>query len=342
MEDQPRDLLSRIYGGADPPCTATVYASREEWLAARRDGIGGSDAPAVLGLSPYATPLRVYHEKIGMPAEELSPERAEFLRWGLLLEQPIAMAYFEATLREVVAPPAFTIFRSVAHPHRFATVDRIVFDKARGAGILEIKNVGPWMADKWEDGVPDEFLIQHQHQLAVMGLSWGSVAALIAGQRFAFVDIDRDDGLIDIVEPKIDRFWDDIQHQREPKAEAGDSDLLKRLYPETTGEIITLDADFIALDEERTAADAALKEAERRKETASNRIKAALGDAAAAILPNGVTYTYKRQTRSEHVVKATAFRVLRRSGTKLKKQSDAAAKMPRPASEHDFMERERD
>ena len=40
-------------------------ASREEWLALRRGYIGGSDAAAVVGLSPYVTPYQVWAEKTG-------------------------------------------------------------------------------------------------------------------------------------------------------------------------------------------------------------------------------------------------------------------------------------
>ena len=38
--------------------------TREEWLSARRTGIGGSDIAAILGLSPWRTPLDVYRDKV--------------------------------------------------------------------------------------------------------------------------------------------------------------------------------------------------------------------------------------------------------------------------------------
>ena len=38
----------------------------------RRTGIGGSDAAAILGLSPWATPLDIYNEKVS--AEEIAEE----------------------------------------------------------------------------------------------------------------------------------------------------------------------------------------------------------------------------------------------------------------------------
>jgi predicted phage-related endonuclease len=37
----------------------------EQWLADRRKCIGGSDIDAILGLSPYRTPVDVWAEKTG-------------------------------------------------------------------------------------------------------------------------------------------------------------------------------------------------------------------------------------------------------------------------------------
>ena len=47
----------------------TAGMSRGQWLQARRRGIGGSDAPALMGASPWATPLSVYADKMGFLPE---------------------------------------------------------------------------------------------------------------------------------------------------------------------------------------------------------------------------------------------------------------------------------
>ena len=53
--------------GKKPPnaLTPTDGLSREEWLAFRRKGIGGSDAAAVLGISPFRTGVDLYYDKLG-------------------------------------------------------------------------------------------------------------------------------------------------------------------------------------------------------------------------------------------------------------------------------------
>lgn len=335
------DFLKKVYGDSEPPCTMTTYATREEWLEARRaGGIGSSDAPAALGLSRFQSPLGLFHEKLGLQREldeGAQQAREERLRWGQILEGPIGQMYAERTGRTVLRPPAHSLFFSKTHDFLIASPDAVVLDPNRdGPGGLEIKNVGEFMADEWEDGVPDDYVIQHQEQLAVLGFSWGSVAVLIGGQRFAFADIDRDQGLIDLFVPKLGAFWRDVLAGNAPEAGARDGELLKRLYPGTTGEIVNLDADFMEWDEKREAAAEGMKKLKAIKDEAENRIRAALGEAIGGVLPNGVTYTNKPQTRAGYTVAPTTFKVLRRGGTKLKKQADKAAAMPAPIREDEF------
>ena len=42
---------------------STLGMSREDWLIARKGGIGGSDAAAVLGLNPYKSPVELFYER---------------------------------------------------------------------------------------------------------------------------------------------------------------------------------------------------------------------------------------------------------------------------------------
>ena len=44
----------------------TENLSRDEWLKWRRRGIGGSDAAAVLGISPFRTARDLYYDKMGI------------------------------------------------------------------------------------------------------------------------------------------------------------------------------------------------------------------------------------------------------------------------------------
>ena len=52
----------------------TAGMSRQEWLRLRKEGIGGSDAGAVCGLNPYASPMSVYRDKTSDETEEKDNE----------------------------------------------------------------------------------------------------------------------------------------------------------------------------------------------------------------------------------------------------------------------------
>ena len=69
--------------------TPTDKLTREDWLAFRRRGIGGSDAAAVLGISPFRTGVDLYYDKLGLPVAE-SEENWVAMEMGNLLEDLVA------------------------------------------------------------------------------------------------------------------------------------------------------------------------------------------------------------------------------------------------------------
>ena len=66
---------------------STRDMTREQWLEERRKGIGGSDAAAIAGLSPWKSPVAVWLEKTGQVEPE---EPGEAAYWGTVLEDVVA------------------------------------------------------------------------------------------------------------------------------------------------------------------------------------------------------------------------------------------------------------
>ena len=64
--------------------TSTLRMSKEDWTAARRESIGGSDAAAVLGLNPWKGPFALWAEKTGAVEPE-DIRRANRLMYGTSL-----------------------------------------------------------------------------------------------------------------------------------------------------------------------------------------------------------------------------------------------------------------
>lgn len=78
---------------------AIKYTSDAEWHSIRRQGIGGSDAGAIMGFSPWRTPVDVWMEKTGRVVQV--PKKNRALEIGKRLEQMVADFYVEDSGRRV-------------------------------------------------------------------------------------------------------------------------------------------------------------------------------------------------------------------------------------------------
>ena len=76
--------------------------TREEWLEARKGTIGGSEAAAVLGKSPWLTNTQLWEDKTGRkPRGEISNDATEY---GRAAEDPLHAPSFEKGTAEVRVP----------------------------------------------------------------------------------------------------------------------------------------------------------------------------------------------------------------------------------------------
>ena len=64
--------------------------SEEDWLEYRRQGIGGSDAAAILGISPFATARELYYDKLKIVSYEDEESNWVAKRIRQLLEDLVA------------------------------------------------------------------------------------------------------------------------------------------------------------------------------------------------------------------------------------------------------------
>ena len=183
-------------------CTtiSTLNMSREKWLQLRKSGIGGSDAGAICGLNPYASPMSVYRDKT---SEDLSDLDSETMRQGRDLEDYVARRFMEATGLKVRR--SNMMYRSEEYPFMIADVDRLIVGEDAG---LECKTASAYNADKWKDGeVPLHYLMQCCHYMAVTGRNAWYIAVVILGQDFKYARIDRDEQLISQLVAIEEAFW---------------------------------------------------------------------------------------------------------------------------------------
>lgn len=174
---------------------------REEWLRERAKGLGGSDAPAVCGVSPWKSPYQVWLEKRG---EAEPQEDNEPMFWGRTLEPVIRQRYADVTGRTVVVPNE--ILRHPKYDWMIANID----GEVPGERILEIKTARS--ADGWgEPGsaeIPETYIIQVQHYMIVRAYPVADVAALIGGNDFRIYEVPADPELQQLILDREAAFWD--------------------------------------------------------------------------------------------------------------------------------------
>lgn len=251
----------------------TVSLSREDWLSVRKTGIGGSDAAAAVGLSPYMSPLELWMIKTGRDADLPKPDpddTTDPVYWGTLLEPVVAASYTKQTGRRVRRINA--VLRHPTIAWMLANIDREVIG-APDVSILECKTAGEFGARLWREGVPEYVQIQVQHQLAVTGKHAADVAVLLCGQKLEVHRIVRDDSLIARLIELEAAFWRYIQTDTPPPADGSESAdrALRCLYPGTGGTVDFTDdralsstfADLVSVRaqiESREAVEAQLKQ----------------------------------------------------------------------------------
>lgn len=257
---------------------STLDMSHEDWLAARRTGIGGSDAAAVVGLSPYKTPYEVWLDKTGQSEpEDLSANRR--VKWGIRLEDSIADGYAEETGRQVRR--VNRILRHPEYPFILANIDREIVGAKAG---LECKNVGDDVArfsGQWGPSYTDQcsqpFHIQCQHYMLVTGKPWWELAALIGGNDLRIYPIMRDDAVIEMLLSVYIAFWNENVLKRvAPDARSIEEARLK--FPKSLGNPIEATDEVAGYVDELRSVTAAIKTLTKEKETLQGRIGEFMGE----------------------------------------------------------------
>ena len=284
-------------------CPDTTAISRPEWLKLRQQGLGGSDAAAALGLSPWTSPVALWYSKVDPIKDD---DDNEWFEWGRRLEIPISQAFAAKAGVQVTYLPQ--MLRSTLHPFMLANIDGFVGADA----ILEIKNVGQHNAHEWADGPPLHYRMQGQHYLAVTGKARVHFAALLGGQKMITYEVERDDELIENMIAGEEKFWTLVQLKRMPDIDGTESTTkaLKAHFAEPEREIVEVDEAFVELVNEHRVAKTVLKIAETKVDEIENRMKMRIGDAEVAKFGDDIVATWKVQHRVAHEVKASTFRKL--------------------------------
>lgn len=178
----------------------------QEWLNWRTTGVGGSDAPVVMGVSPYDTYLGLWALKLGRRAP--IPDNPGMQR-GRMLEEPARRAYERET--GIFVTPAC------------AEHDRYPFIKASFDGLALLQDIGVEIKCPSEEDhalalrgvVPGKYYPQCQHLMLVTGYDQWHYWSF-DGREGVLVEVKRDDTYIGRMMDRETKFWDDVRLDRMP------------------------------------------------------------------------------------------------------------------------------
>ncbi len=265
------------------------FTDRQDWLQKRRQGIGASDIAAILGISPWATPLQVWVSKVTPDAPEV--ELTEDMAWGLKMENLI-LDEFEQ--RQEPVNSRGLMWQRPDHPWMLATPDGVILEDWIP---VEAKKTDAWA---WDDGPPSHYLTQIQWQMMVLGAPKGYLVALHRGRRLEVYPIVADVELQGEMQEMGKWFWDLVESETPPPATGDDNAFLNTLYPTHTEQAVEISSEIA---QELRAAKDTMTLAEARLEAAQAAVKEALGDADTAVVGQDVICTWRTEGNNRFAVK---------------------------------------
>lgn len=205
-----------------------VLKNREEWLKNRMNGIGGSEASAIIGMNPYMSNIDLWQIKTGQLVPEDISEKP-YVKYGTeaepLMRQLFALDYPQYEVGYVENNSYF----NDKYPFALASLDGTLIEKETGRkGILEIKTTNilqSMQKEKWDHRIPDNYYIQVLHYLMVTEFDF---VVLKAQLKSSFNDdvylqtrhykIERAEVEEDIkyLEASERKFWKQVQERKRP------------------------------------------------------------------------------------------------------------------------------
>lgn len=207
-----------------------MIETHEQWLQARLNGIGASEASAIVGCNPYMSNVDLWRIKTGRKAAPDISSNAH-VAYGHAAEPHIRMLFAldYADRYEVQYGGSFDMVYNADHPWLFATLDgRLIERETDRCGVLEIKTseiLRSLAREKWREGVPDNYYVQLLHQLLATGWDFAVLHAqlkrvwdgeLKTTRQSYFVERSEVQEDLDYLLEQECKFWEYVQTGQEP------------------------------------------------------------------------------------------------------------------------------
>ena len=146
-----------------------ILKNRAEWLEARKNRIGGSDAASIVGMNPYRSNVELWEIKTGqVEAEDISDK--PYVKYGSEAEKHLRELFKLDFPQYKVSYVEDNMWLNDKYPFAHASLDAWLEDEDGRKGILEIKTTNilqSMQKEKWKNRIPDNYYIQVLHYLMV-------------------------------------------------------------------------------------------------------------------------------------------------------------------------------
>ena len=249
----------------------TAGMGREEWLRWRTKGIGGSDVSVIAGVNPFRSIFQLWLEKTG----QVEPEETENdnTHFGNVLEPVVKREFSKRTDLKVRAKRA--LLQSEEYPFMLADLDGVIYENGK-MNLFEAKTASAYKQEIWEKGIPEEYVLQVQHYMAVTGAEKTYLAALVGGNRFYWKVVRRDEQKIAEIIALEKAFWEEnvlAGKEPVPDGSGATTDFLNEKYASSNGNTILLPEEALSLCRRYEELSGQLNELQDKKDAVSNQLK---------------------------------------------------------------------
>ena len=204
-----------------------VFASREEWLQARNNRIGGSDAAAIIGLNPYMSNVDLWEIKTGRRQQEDISEKP-YVKYGTEAEKYLRELFKLAHPEYTVFYEENNMFLNDVYPWAHASLDGWLSREDGSHGIWECKTtniLNSHQKEKWDNRIPDNYYCQILHYLMVTEFQFvvlksqlkydygDDVMCVTKEYRIERTEVEQD---IQYLVEKEKEFWEFVREDRKP------------------------------------------------------------------------------------------------------------------------------
>lgn len=204
-----------------------VLKSREDWLANRMRGIGGSEISAVVGCNPYMDNITLWEIKTGRRIPEDISEK-EYVKYGTEAEKHLRELFkldFPEYQLDYVENNSF---RNDKYPWAQASLDGWLHDADGRLGIWECKTTNilqSMQKEKWNGQIPQNYYCQCLLYMAVLEADFTVLKAQLKSEfkgetyiQTKHFKLEREECLDDIeyLMRKGSEFWEYIVKDKRP------------------------------------------------------------------------------------------------------------------------------